>query len=70
MSNKYYEKYKARLQKEAWKKIWKSFWRRKRQKAKKVRVRYQNFTEEEKRKICQYYQERKQMLPEYRRIII
>ena len=28
---------------------------------------YQNFTEEEKGRRCQYYQERKQKLPEYRR---
>ena len=32
-----------------------------------AREKYQNFTEEEKEKRCQYYQERNQKLPEYRR---
>ena len=33
----------------------------------KAREKYQNFTEEEKGKRCQYYQEHKQKLLEYRR---
>ena len=34
---------------------------------KKAREKYQNFTEEEEEKRCQYYQQRKQNLPDYRR---
>ena len=37
---------------------------------KKARERYQNYIEEEKGKKCQYYQERKQKLPEYRKKIL
>ena len=47
MVNKYYQKHKESLQKEACE-------------------RYQNLSEEEKKR-CQYYQEHKQKLPEYRR---
>ena len=35
-----------------------------------ARERYQNSTEEEIGKKCQYYQGRKQKLPEYKKIII
>ena len=53
MLNKYYQKHKDRPRKEA--------------SCKKQFERYQNFIEEEKEKKCQYYQERKQKLPKYRR---
>ena len=54
-------------------KVLKTFWRRKRQKAKKAREIYQNFTEEDKEKKDQYHckhnknlsEEQKQKLVEY-----
>ena len=41
--------------------------KKKKKRRKKARNKNQNFTEEDKEKSCQYYQERKQELPEYRR---
>ena len=68
MVNKYYQKNKERLQKKHVKDI-KIFLKKKKIKAvKKARGRYQSFTEVEKQKRRQYYQERKQKLPEYRRL--
>ena len=68
MVNKYYQKNKERLQKKHVKDI-KIFLKKKKIKAvKKARGRYQSFTEVEKQKRRQYYQERKQKLLEYRRL--
>ena len=68
MVNKYYQKNKERLQKKHVKDI-KIFLKKKKIKAvKKAGGRYQSFTEVEKQKRRQYYQERKQKLPEYRRL--
>ena len=57
MVNKYYQKHKERLQKEAHERYQNISEDEKDKKAKKAREKYQNFTEEEKKR-CQYYQER------------
>ena len=68
MVNKYYQKHKQRPRKEARKRYQNLSKEEKDKRRKKTRERYQNFTEEEKGRRCrQYYQERKQKLPEYRR---
>ena len=56
MVNKYYQKHKERLQKEAHERYQNLSEDEKDKKAKKAREKYQNFTEEEKKR-CQYYQE-------------
>ena len=50
MLNNYYQKHKEKLQKKSIWKIWKSFWRRDRI-WKKIQERYQNFTEENEKKV-------------------
>ena len=65
MVNKYYQKRKEKLATVAREKYQILFEEEKNKRQKKARKRYQNFTEEEKR--CQYYQERKKKLPQYRR---
>ena len=67
MVNKYYQKHKERLQKEAHERFQSLSEDAKDIRRKKSREKYQNFTEEEKEKKYQYYQEPKQKLPEYRR---
>ena len=67
MVSKYYQKHKERLQKEAREKYQNLSEEEKDKRRKKAREKYLNFTEEENGKRCQYYQERKQKLPEYRR---
>ena len=59
MINKYYQKHKERLRKKALERYKNLFEVEKIPKTKKTQGKYQNFTEEEKRKRCQYYQERK-----------
>ena len=77
MSNKYDQKHKEKLQREAHEK-YRNLPNEKtktKRKQKKVQGRYQNFTEEDKEKKCQYYcdsskilsREQKQKLVEYRR---
>ena len=56
MVNKYYQKHKEKLQKEAHERYQNLSEDEKVKKAKKAQERYQNFTEEEKEKRCQYYQ--------------
>ena len=56
MVNKYYQKHKEKLQKEAHERYQNLSEDEKDKKAKKAQERYQNFTEEEKEKRCQYYQ--------------
>ena len=56
MVNKYYQKHKEKLQKEAHERYQNLSEDEKDKKAKKTQERYQNFTEEEKEKRCQYYQ--------------
>ena len=56
MVNKYYQKHKVKLQKEAHERYQNLSEDKKDKKAKKAQERYQNFTEEEKEKRCQYYQ--------------
>ena len=63
--NDKYEKHKERLQKE-YIKI-KVFLKKKKTVEKKAQEIYQNYTEQEQEKRCQYYQESKQKLPEYRK---
>ena len=65
MVNKYYQKHKERLQKEA-RERYQNLSEEEKTKGKKNLKRYQNFTEE-KEKRHQYYQEHKQKLPEYGR---
>ena len=67
MVNKYYQKYKERLQKAALERYQNPSEEENDKRQKKAQKRYQNFTEEEKEKRRQYYQGRKQKLPEYRR---
>ena len=66
MVNKYYQKHKERLQKEARERYQNLSEEEKDKRRKKTRVRYQNFIEEEKEKRRQYYQERKKKLPDER----
>ena len=66
MVNKYYQKHKERLRKEAPERYENLSEEEKDKRQKKARERYQIFTEEEKEKKRQYYQECKQKLPEYR----
>ena len=56
MVNKYYQKHKEKLQKEAHERYQNLSEDEKDKKAKKAQERYQIFTEEEKEKRCQYYQ--------------
>ena len=67
MINKYYEKHKEKLRKDARERYQNLSKEEKDKRRKKARERYQNFIEEEKEKRGQYYQERKQKLPKYRR---
>ena len=55
MVNKYYQKHKEKLQKEARERYQNLSEEEKDKRRKKARERYQNFTEEEKVKRCQYY---------------
>ena len=55
MVNKYYQKHKEKLQKEARERCQNLSEEEKDKRRKKARERYQNFTEEEKVKRCQYY---------------
>ena len=67
MVNKYYQRNKEKLQKEAREKYQNLSEEEKDKKHKYARERQQNFTEEEKEKSRHYYQEHKRKLPEYRR---
>ena len=66
MVNKYYQKHKEKLRKEAHTRCQNLSEEENDKRRKKARERYQNFTEEEKQKSHQYYEEHKQ-LPEQRR---
>ena len=68
MVNKYYQKHKERLWKEACERYLSE--EEKDRRWKKAQERYQNLTEEEKGIWHQNYQECKQKLREYRKIII
>ena len=56
MVNKYYQKQREKLQKEARERYQNLSEEKKDKRQKKARERYQNFTEEEKEKRRQYYQ--------------
>ena len=56
MVNRFYQKFKGRLRKEAHKRYQNLPEEEKDKRWKKARERYQNFTEEEKEKMHQYYQ--------------
>ena len=65
--NKSYQTRKERLRKEALERYQNLSAEERDKRQKKAGERYQNFTEEEKELRCQYYQERKKKLPDYRR---
>ena len=67
MVNKYYQKHKEILRKEARERYQNLSEEEKDKRRKKVRERYLNFTKVEKAKMRQYYHERKRKLPDYRR---
>ena len=58
MVNKYYQKRKGKLRKEARTRYQNVSEEEKDKKQKKARERYQNFIEEKKEKRCHYYQKR------------
>ena len=69
MTSNYYKKNKVKLWKEACKR-YQNLSEEKEKSQKNAWERYQNFTEEKTEKRCLYYQEHKQKMPEYRKIII
>ena len=70
MVNKYYQKHKERLRKEAREKYESLPQEEKYKRSKKACETYESFTEGEKEKRCLYYQERNQKLPEYRKKLL